>query len=399
MRIMKGSSKPPVVVLGLSATGLAVGRIFAARGIDVFGSDREEGRIGRYSKYIHRPPFGYLAQNHSLIDDLIRFSESLGEKPVLFPADDDFIEFVAQHAEVLKKYYLFQSSYDKVETDKYLNKKNFYQLCEQYDVAVPRSLYLLGNEDDTYIFDQIRFPFIIKPDLIHHWKKRLHGKKVVLINSINEFNRIVSQYDGILAQSTVQEVVPGIESNIYLFKGYFSEKNGDCIADFTGQKIRQVPFDFGSGSFVKATENEEVRSISIAFLQSCGFRGVCGSEFKYDQRDKKYKMIEVNIRAQLWEDITRVAFRDVLWYAYAELIGLPIEKLPAQNNNATWSYFLRDIATPLHYMKNTGNSFMGWLSTYRNLSTDAILDIHDPLLTLAAPLQTATQVINYLRGK
>jgi len=393
------SSLPPVVVLGLSATGLAVGRIFSARGVKVYGTDREKGGIGRYSKYILKPPFGYLANPDSLLDDLIFFSKSIGVKPVLFPASDDFIEFITQNASFLKEYFFFQSSFEKKKTEHFLNKKKFYQLCEEHGVDVPRSLYLNGHECIENILKEIRLPFIIKPDLIHLWKKRFHGKKVILVDTVEEFQRVINQYDGILAQSTIQEVIPGPESNIFIFKGYFEEASGKCIADFTGQKIRQVPMNFGSGSFVRSVSNEDVLRLSREFLNACDFRGICGSEFKYDDRDKKYKMIEINIRAQLWEDLTRVALRDVLWYAYADLIGLPVDPLPAQKNGVTWSYMLRDIATPLHFVKTTGLSLRDWFGSYRHLSTDAILDIKDPLLTIAAPFQTISLVLNYLRGR
>jgi|GEM_PF-3055665 D-aspartate ligase len=392
-------SKPPVVVLGLSATGLAVGRIFSARGVKVYGTDREKGRIGRYSKYINKPPFGYLANPETLLDDLIAFANYLKIKPVLFPADDAFIEFINQHVSALKKYYLFQSSYERSKVDAFLNKKNFYQLCEQHGVAVPRSLYLNGNETIENILKKIRLPFIIKPDLIHLWKKKFHGKKVILIETVEEFEKIINQYDGILPRSTIQEVIPGPESNIYLFKGYFKEDTGDCIADFTGQKIRQVPVNFGSGSLVKSVANDEVRKISIAFLKSCEFKGLCGSEFKYDDRDKTYKMIEVNIRAQLWEDLTRVALRDVLWYAYTDLVGLPFDPIPEQKYGVTWSYMLRDFSTVFYFIKSTKYSLIDWVGSYRYLSTDAVLDIKDPLLTIAAPVQTFIQVLTYLRGR
>ena len=249
------------------------------------------------------------------------------------------------------------------------------------------------------ILAEIRFPFIIKPDLIHRWKKKLHGNKVLLVSTAEDFKQVVDKYDGILSQSTIQEVIPGPESNIFLFKGYFSEATGECIADFTGQKIRQVPINFGSGSFVKSIINEEVREISKAFLKSCNFRGLCGSEFKYDNRDGKYKMIEVNIRPQLWEDLTRVSLRDVLWYAYADLVGLPDVSVPEQKNGKSWSYFLRDITTTLELKKRTGLSIIDWLTSYKYLSTDAILDMQDPFATLIAPFLTVKQVINYFKGR
>ncbi len=391
-------SVPPAVVLGLGATGLAVGRILGARGVSVYGVDRDAWAVGRFSKHIHRSPFGYTADGQDLCDGLIRFARDLGERPVLFATADVYIDYIGQHFDPLRDHFRIQSSLAPVVAAEYLNKRKFYRLCESHGITLPRTKYLDGTESVEQILDGLRLPVIIKPDLIHVWKKRLHGRKVILIESTKMLGKVMSDYPGMLSAAMVQEVIPGPESYIYLFKGHFEESSGRCVADFVGQKIRQYPPNFGSGSFAISTNNEDVRRLSITFLESCGFRGLCGTEFKYDSRDNEYKMIEVNIRPQLWEDLTRVAKRDVLWFTYCDLAGLTYPQQKPQVKGASWAYFVRDIASGLHFIRRRELGLWEWLRSYKNLSTDAVLDSKDWFGSLAVPVSTVRQVMGYLSG-
>ena len=154
------SSKPPVFVLGLSATGLSVGRIFSARGVQVFGTDRKNGQIGRYSKHIIKPPFGYIAKENSLLDDLIEFSKNLAVKPILIPSDDEFIEFISRNAKELKGHYLFNSSYEKETSEKFLNKKNFIDFVKNMVLLFQNRYIFLGMKCLIIFLLKYAFPLL-----------------------------------------------------------------------------------------------------------------------------------------------------------------------------------------------------------------------------------------------
>lgn len=387
---------PPALILDLSATGVAVGRILARHGVKVYGADIQDIAIGKFSKYIKRPPFGYKVELNSIfLDELIQFSKKNASKPVLIPSSDSFIEFVGKHFNVLKEHFLMQSSLSPQVSFKFLNKREFYKICDKYDVAYPKTLLLTGEESANDIMKVLRFPIILKPYLIHKWKRYLSGNKVILIKHINELRIILSKEKVLLKDSMLQEVIPGPEENIYLFKGYF-DKYGKFLASFTGRKIRQYPPNFGSGSFAESVFNEEVERLSVEFLRKLNFQGICGTEFKYDSRDSIYKMIEINIRPQLWEDLTRVSEREVLWTAYCDLAGLELPKQNDQKNQVRWIYFIRDIFSGLWHVKNSNACFKDWIKSYSSgIKTDALIDFKDWGLIMSLPFYSFSQVYNY----
>jgi D-aspartate ligase len=392
------SAYPPAVVLGLGATAIAVGRILGRRGVSVYGADVDKGTPGRFSKHIRRPPFGYFADGERLVQGLVEFARGRGDRPVLLATSDAYIEFLGRHAGALRLHYSFQSFYQPELADPFLNKRSFYRLCLGRGIAIPRFMEFGGDDSPEDILHAIGLPLIVKPALIHRWKRRLRGQKVVLVESPEELRRLLREQADLFRASLIQEVVPGPEDNLYIYKGYFEERTGRCMAEFVGRKIRQCPPDFGSASFAVAVENEDVRRISRDFLESCGFRGLCGAEYKFDPRDSSYKMIEVNIRPQIWEDLTRVSGPEIVWAAYCDLTGLPVDLPHGQVNGASWSYLFRDLYSGVHFVRKGDLTIRKWLRSYRKWGTDAVLDRRDVWGSVGALWAQVRQIFGFMRS-
>jgi D-aspartate ligase len=390
-----GSDMPVALVLGLDATGLAVGRILAVRGVAVYGVEFREDTIANYSRYIKRPNFGSKVDlSGAFLEQLVGFAKSYDKKPVLIPADDVFIEFVSDHFEILEKSFSIQVSQSPAVCPYFLNKKKFYLLCEEYGVACPVTLFLGGGEKVEDIVDTLKFPLILKPNLIHKWKEYLGGRKVVVINTPAELRNIFMRHSSIIADSMLQEIIPGGEDNLYLFKGY-SGRDGKVKATFTGRKIRQYPPNFGTGSLAESVCNKTVEMISVKFLEAMKFQGLCGSEFKYDERDGLYKMIEINIRPQTWEDLTRIADRDILWTAYCDLAGLEVPEPVSQKEGVKWVYLTRDVFSAFWHMRHENMKVGDWVRSYKGIKTDALIDFKDMRLLARLPGYTFSQINKY----
>jgi predicted ATP-grasp superfamily ATP-dependent carboligase len=393
--IKNGINMPPALVLDLSATGVAVARMLAGHRVEVYGAEAREDTIGNYSRHIKEPSFGFKFEpNDKFLEDLIQFSRMFDTRPVLIPADDLYIEFIGEHFEVLKDYYVIQGSLSPDISPQFLNKKDFYKLCDKFNVSYPKTIYSTGSESIKDITDQLRFPIILKPNLIHKWKKYLKGQKIMFIESGEKLKDVLNNHKAILENSMLQEVIPGPENEIYLFKGYFN-REGKLKSSFTGRKIRQYPPNFGSASLAESMPNEEVERISVEFLEAVKFHGLCGSEFKYDERDNEYKMIEINIRPQLWEDLTRIAEKEIMWTAYCDLAGLSIPEQHDQKNGVKWVYVTRDIFSALWQIKNSGLSLFDWIKSYKGTKGDALVDFCDLRMLIHLPFYTLSQVYKY----
>ena len=78
------------IILGLSLTGLSIGRILGRRGIEVIGIDSKPHSPGYFSKYIKKI---ILANSDPelLINTLLKLANDRNNKPILFIDSDEYL--------------------------------------------------------------------------------------------------------------------------------------------------------------------------------------------------------------------------------------------------------------------------------------------------------------------
>lgn len=336
------------VVLRLTPTGLYAARELGQAGVPVLGVTSGE-HAGMFSRFL---TLGYLCipldEEERLVQELIATSKRLGMRGVLIPTSDVYIEFVVKHREALEDYYVIPGAYRPEVYASMVDKGPFYQLCEKHGVAYP-SCVEVERDGLEGAKDSIRFPFILKPTLIHHVKEFMAGRKVLVVRDDEEFRQTVDSIPDADTRWLVQEIIPGPESDITLFGGYF-DREGKAHQSFTCTKVRQYPPGFGSASLVRSAIHEETREISERFLKEMGYHGIAGTEFKWDERDQELKIIEINPRPTLWFSISHHSDKRIALAAFCDLTGqeLPLEK--DQRNDVLWRYAGKDLWSKFFYL-------------------------------------------------
>lgn len=347
---------PLVVVLGLSPTGLYAVRELARAGFQILGVTHESS-CATASNYLSHPDrFWQINDDRKLLERLIDVGSTEIRRPILLPTSDRYIEFLVDNFMALTKVFIVQNSYDPDFVFDLLEKGRFYKLCAEHAVPAPGIWHPESRDDLMSLAETIPFPCILKPKLIHLAVEFLRGKKVLLANNRDEFLSMTKILPEDVGGWLVQEVIPGPESNIFLLAGYFNN-NSEPVEIFTARKLRQYPPGFGSASLVESEMNTEIKNASVTFLRKIGFKGVCGTEFKYDPRDGRLKIIEINPRPTLWFHLSHAAGKRVVETACRDMIGLPVESSPPQKNGVLWRYVLKDFYSELYYFLK-GKSFV-----------------------------------------
>ena len=77
---------------------------------------------------------------------------------------------------------------------------------------------------------------------------RRTGKKMVIVRTAEE---LLQNYDEMAdprnSDLILQEYIPGDDSSVWMFNGYFDE-HSQCLVGFTGRKIHQYPVYTGMTS-------------------------------------------------------------------------------------------------------------------------------------------------------
>src|SRR6185312_16906252 len=109
---------------------------------------------------------------------------------------------------------------------------------------------------------------------------------------LDKYDRIdESQQSNIL----FQEYIPGGDDTIWMFNGYFNSRS-ECLFGMTGQKIRQCPVYTGAACLAICRRNDIVHQTTLAFMKAVGYQGILDIGYRYDARDGKYKVLDVNPR-------------------------------------------------------------------------------------------------------
>ena len=338
------------IIFGLSPTGLYAARELSAAGIKVLGiSDSFEA--GRYSAALTHPDkFWVLDDPAEMVERLVALGSSCEHPPVLMPTNDRLIAFISDHADALRPHFLFQDSYRPDFYLKLVDKQLFYDACEKHHIAYPK---LLAADRDGLadLAEDIRFPVILKPSLIHEVRDFMAGRKVLIAETLDAYRSAIASIPSSNSEWLVQEIIPGPESNIRLFGGYF-DRESRLHQGFTCVKVRQFPPGFGSASLAYSRPEEEIFQISRDFLQALSFQGIAGTEFKWDDRDKLWKIIEINPRPTLWFHISHSSDKRIALAAYRDLCKQSLPEERPQQNGVLWRYAVKDLYSQVFYRKN-----------------------------------------------
>ncbi|MCI5144830.1 MAG: hypothetical protein D3923_04715 [Candidatus Electrothrix sp. AR3] len=390
------SFAPLAIILGLSPTGLYAVRELAEIGVQILGITTHFS-CGQFSSLLSHPDkFWHITEHRRLLQRLLLLAEGEAEPPVLLPTSDLYIDFITKYSTQLRPHFVFQHSYQSDIASSILDKGSFYTLCRAHNIATPEVWESGSKEELQSLSDKVIFPCILKPKLIHEVRKFMQGKKVLLARTREEFDNMAASIP--IGGWLVQEVIPGPESNIFLFAGYF-DTSGEPVQTFTARKLRQYPPGFGSASLVQSEIQQDVHELSISFLQALNFKGICGTEFKFDPRDNCFKMIEINPRATLWFNISNQAGKRFAQTAYLDMIGNKINDEVKQSDGVVWRYVLKDIYSTFFYLYKGGRFIFPppeMKKKYRVPQSSrswAVFNRRDPLPAFIEPLQFLNKLI------
>lgn len=276
----------PAFVFGMFETGLGVSRSLGKNNICVYGFDYKKD-IGSYSKYVN---FTFcpnpITAKDNFIDFVLQNAKLYKSKPVVFLTADDYLSVFSEYRNIFSEY-LFLNIPNEETVSLALNKTNLYSKLLNLNISCPRTFYSIN---------ECTFPVLIKASNVNDWRNKISGNsKVIIANNIEELKNSINKLNDLNVGFVLQEIIPGNDDKFYKYSGYRTAE-GEIIAEFMLQKLRQNPIRFGVGSLVKSVYIEELKNMGRKVMEMLNYNGIGSIEFKYDIRDNTYKFIEINTR-------------------------------------------------------------------------------------------------------
>lgn len=332
------------------------------------------GLFSRYCKAVVCPD--PKTQEADYITFLLTLGKMMKSKGVIIQSEEADILAILKHKNELKNYYKIpMANLDIIQN--LANKKNFYKLLEKYNLPHPKTYCPSNNLELKQITTDITYPCIVKPISSLDFGKEFHAK-VLKANSSEELIEAYNKATSRGHEVVIQEVIPGNDTNMHLVGAYYNRKS-EPLAIFTFKRLRQYPHGFGNGALCISDFMPEISEICTSFLKKIKYHGLIDAEFKRDQRDNKFKFIEINPRTG-WQN--RLAARcdvDLPYVAYMDANGEHIEKITSKKEGVKWLYMLNDARSSFESILKGELTIIEYLRSLRGEKEYAIFAWDDPL--------------------
>lgn len=318
----QGHDAPPVIVVGGERTALGVLRCLHDAGIPAYVAASRGDLISR-SRWF-RPTPG-TPWDGTLDAGALQALDAMPlERAVLIPCADDATLWAANLPPALAA--RFKSSLATIATLEVLqDKSRFGAFLASHGIAHPRTFPIANADDIAAIPLDALDRVFLKPTDSQRFSAAF-GVKGLWASGRDELLQKWHRVDACGFEVVAQEYVPGGADDHYFVDG-FRDRDGRFTGLFARRRLRIFPPDFGNSSYCVSIPLEQVAQAVESTLRLLGlldYRGIFSAEFKRDQRDGSFRILEVNSRAWWYVGFAARCGVNVCEMAYHDALGEPV---------------------------------------------------------------------------
>ena len=368
------SLKPAIILTGFTA-GLGVIRALGQNGVPIILVSTAKKEYARKSKYVKETIFAPDPEKNGsdYIHLLLENSNDFGGSLVI-PTSDETLTLISQNLGALKPYYSVACA-DWEVVGKFLEKKYTSQIALETGVPAPKTIIPKNLTELEDYAQNVQYPCLVKPSQGHLYYSKFN-KKMTLVYNPDQMQAAYSEAKAENLEIMIQEFIPGDDDAGANYNSYYWE--GEPICEFAAKKIRNAPPVIGSPCALISKDIPEIHEYGRMILKKVNYSGFSCMEFKKDERDGVYKLMEVNARHNLSTSLAVRCGMNFPWLQYQHLMmgGLP----PASQSYQKGIYWIdssRDIAYRLLKKNNQEQRLKDFLNPYCKKHVFAIIDLGD----------------------
>jgi predicted ATP-grasp superfamily ATP-dependent carboligase len=139
----------------------------------------------------------------------------------------------------------------------------------------------------------------------------------------------------------------------------------------TGKKLRQYPAYTGSTSLGICLQNHEIDHTTRRFMKAIGYQGILDIGYRYDARDGRYKVLDVNPRVgSSFRLFVGTNGMDVVRALYLSLTGQPVPATRAHEGRK-WIVENQDLSSCLVYRRDRKLTLWEFVKSFKGVKEAA----------------------------
>ena len=388
---------PPVVMLRSGHHGgLGIARSLGRLGIPVYSVDATRWEPVFTSRYCRGR---FLLDVESLppdqaVERLRAIGRKVGAQPILMPTTDQACVWLAENAHALSPEFRFPAI-DANLVYTLCDKSRMQELACQHGVPIARSVTPRSKADVSRFLEEAAFPVVVKETGGGRLRSRAGASKFVVQTRHELFDLYERAADPENPNLMLQEFIPGVD---WMFDGYF-DSHSRCLFGMTGKKIRRFPAHTGVTSLGICLANETVTRTTTEFMQAIGYRGILDIGYRWDMRDGRYRVLDINPRIGCtFRLFTSSNGMDVARALYLDLTGQPVPAAEAANGRK-WLVEDFDLFSALRCWREGGLSIGDWIRSLAGVDEAACFALDDPLPFFVLGVFDCCELFRWTRGQ
>lgn len=243
-----------------------------------------------------------LAEESRFADILIEVATKYsipGQTLLLIGTNDLYVRMIIENAKILREYFVF-NYIDEDLMNQLQVKANFYELCKTHGIDTPTTFFYDCNSDEPFK-EEMTFPVIIKPSNGIEYNKLTfeNQQKVYKVESEDNLHDVIRQIKegGYRDELIIQDYIPGDDTYMWDSVIYSNTKGKTQLVSFAQVVLQEHTVSAIGNYTALITRFDREMMVKLQnFLEAVGYKGFANFDLKYDARDKKFKVFEVNIR-------------------------------------------------------------------------------------------------------
>lgn len=325
---MGTARKIPVVLFGDYIGAFGVIRSMSQIGVDIYlVSPRGDGLCTR-SRFV-KSTFIMEPSNPRLVQatKVWLSQEGVSRAVAIIADDDEYLDALSKrHDDLAPELLATFPEWQRVANVR--DKWKTISVATGSGVDVPGT-FLVGSRAELLSridSEDLRYPVLLKVVESRRFFRK-YKKKGIVCQSKSEVLSAYDDYEGFEGQLLIQDYIPGGEDqlvNLILA----CRSDGSVAEVFINRKRRSVS-TLGNCTLMESTWSDEALAAALRLSGALKYVGYCNPEFKYDRRDGKLKLMEINGRVTLSNSHALRCGVDVVRVLYEEAIGMRQDRVTA----------------------------------------------------------------------
>ena len=226
------------------------------------------------------------------------------KKILLISSNETYAAFISKNKDKINEQ--FVHNYPSIDIiNSLIMKETFYKTYENSVLDFPKTIYY-DCSNPTKITNDFTYPVIIKPsNVIEYNHISFEGKnKIYKVDTQSQLEETVDKIvkNGYKDTLILQEFIPGDDSYLFDSVVYCGKDKKVKLISFAQIGLQEHSKTMVGNAavlingFNQYGENTEMINTIKTFMEDIGYQGFAEFDMKYDYRDKKFKVLEINAR-------------------------------------------------------------------------------------------------------